>query len=93
MEILEARVLEWVTMPSSRGSSQPKDQIGVSCIAGEPRTGWEEGPTRQGEQGGGFVAWGRGGGQGLLDTASFPEWSPHVPQCFQWGRRKGGRKL
>lgn len=43
---------------------------------------------RQGEQGGGFVAGGRGGGQGLLDTASFPGWSPHVPQCFQWGREK-----
>lgn len=62
-------------------------------MTSEPRNGSEEGPTRQGEQGGGFVAGGRGGGQGLLDTASFPGWSPHVPQCFQWGRRKGGRKL
>ena len=25
MEILQAKVLEWVAMPSSRGSSQPKD--------------------------------------------------------------------
>ena len=26
MEILQARILEWVAMPSSRGSSQPRDQ-------------------------------------------------------------------
>ena len=25
LEILQARILEWVAMPSSRGSSQPKD--------------------------------------------------------------------
>jgi len=34
MGILQARILEWVAMPSSRGSSQPKDQIQVSHIAG-----------------------------------------------------------
>ena len=32
--ILQARILEWVAMPSSRGSSQPRDQIQVSCTAG-----------------------------------------------------------
>ena len=62
-------------------------------MTSEPRTGSEEGPTQQGEQGGGFVAGGRGGEQGLLDTASFPGWFPHVPHCFQWGRTKGGKKL
>ena len=34
MEIAQARILEWVAMTSSRGSSQPKDQIQVSHIAG-----------------------------------------------------------
>ena len=34
MGILRARILEWVAMPSSRGSSQLKDQIQVSHIAG-----------------------------------------------------------
>ena len=34
MGILQARILEWVAMSSSRGSSQPWNQIGVSCIAG-----------------------------------------------------------
>ena len=34
MGILQARILEWVVMPSSRGSSQPRDQTHVSCITG-----------------------------------------------------------
>ena len=29
--ILEARILEWVAFPSSRGSSRPRDQTQVSC--------------------------------------------------------------
>ena len=34
MGILQARKLEWVAMPSSKGSSQPRDRTQVSCIAG-----------------------------------------------------------
>ena len=34
MGILQAGVLEWIAMPSSRGSSQPRVQTQVSCIAG-----------------------------------------------------------
>ena len=30
--ILQARILEWVATPSSRGSSQPRDLTHVSCI-------------------------------------------------------------
>ena len=32
--ILQARILEWVAIPFSRGSSQPRDRTQVSCIAG-----------------------------------------------------------
>ena len=32
--ILQARVLEWVAISFSRGSSRPRDQTQVSCIAG-----------------------------------------------------------
>ena len=32
--ILQARMLEWVAIPFSRGSSQPRDWTWVSCIAG-----------------------------------------------------------
>ena len=38
--ILRARILEWVAMPSSWGSSQPRDQTQVSCIAGRFLTVW-----------------------------------------------------
>ena len=31
--ILQARILEWVAMPSSRGSSQPRDRTCVSCVS------------------------------------------------------------
>ena len=30
--ILQARILEWITISSSRGSSPPRDQTHVSCI-------------------------------------------------------------
>ena len=33
--ILQARMLVWVAIPFSRGSSRPTDQTWVSCIAGE----------------------------------------------------------
>ena len=38
MGILQARILEWVAMPSSRGSSQPRDQpvsLMSPALAGE----------------------------------------------------------
>ena len=31
MGILQARILEWIAIPSSRGSSPPRDQTHVSC--------------------------------------------------------------
>ena len=40
MGILQARILEWVAMPSSRGSSQPRDQTQVSRIASRFFTSW-----------------------------------------------------
>ena len=38
--IHKARILEWVAFPFSRGSSQPRDQTHVSCIAGGFFTNW-----------------------------------------------------
>ena len=38
--ILQARILEWVAFPFSRGSSQPRNGTGVSCIAGRFYTKW-----------------------------------------------------
>ena len=31
--VLQARILEWVAMPSSRGSAQPRDQTCISDIS------------------------------------------------------------
>ena len=38
--ILQARIEEWVAFPFSRRSSQPRDQIQVSHIAGRFFTNW-----------------------------------------------------
>ena len=38
--ILQARILEWVAVPFSRRSSQPRNSTQVSCIAGEFFTVW-----------------------------------------------------
>ena len=32
--ILQARILEWIAFPFSRGSSKPRNPTQVSCIAG-----------------------------------------------------------
>ena len=37
---LQARILEWVAIPFSRASSQPRDRSQVSCIAGGFFTRW-----------------------------------------------------
>ena len=38
--ILQARILEWIAFPFSRGSSQPRNRPGVSHIAGGLFTNW-----------------------------------------------------
>ena len=43
--ILQARILEWVAIPFSRGSSWPRDQTRVSCIAGRFFTIWGTKPA------------------------------------------------
>ena len=41
--ILQARILEWVAIPFSRGSSWPRDRTHVSCITGGFFTVWATG--------------------------------------------------
>ena len=45
--ILQARVLEWIAFPFSRGSSQPRDLTQVSCTAGRFFTSWD---TREAQE-------------------------------------------
>ena len=47
--IPQARLLEWVAVPFSRGSSQPRDQTQVSCIAGGFFTFWATGEAHKGD--------------------------------------------
>ena len=42
--ILQARIVEWVAIPFSRGSSWPRGQTQVSCIAGRFFTIWATSP-------------------------------------------------
>jgi len=46
--ILQARILEWVTLPFSRGSSQPRDLTQVSHIAGGLFTNWAAREAQEG---------------------------------------------
>ena len=50
--ILQARILEWVAVPFSRGSSQPRDQTQVSHIAGNFFTSWATRETQCTQSGG-----------------------------------------
>ena len=45
-EILQARILEWVAIPFSRGSSWSKDWTLISCITGRFFTIWVTGKPR-----------------------------------------------
>ena len=40
VRVLQARILEWVAITFSRGSSQPRDRTWVSCIVGRCFTIW-----------------------------------------------------
>ena len=42
--ILQARTLEWVAFPFSKGSSQPRDRTQVSCTAGGFSTNYQGSP-------------------------------------------------
>ena len=44
--ILQARILEWIAVSFSRGSSQPRNRTQVSCIAGKFFTDWATWETR-----------------------------------------------
>ena len=64
--ILQARILEWVAISSSRGSSQPKDRTRVSSAGPFFTT---EPPGNPGAVGSGFLH------QVLMDTSHVLSWS------------------
>ena len=46
MGILPGGMLEWIAIASSKGSSQPRDQTRISCIAGGFFTVWATGEAQ-----------------------------------------------
>ena len=73
--ILQTRILEWVAIPFSRGSSQPRDRTQVSLIAGEFLTSWATRETRW--VGGLFqIFWRRSG--------EFQKWGHHPRFGLLW---------
>ena len=83
--ILQTRILDWVAISFSRGSSRSRDRTGASCIAGRCFTIWV---TREANQGNSMCKMHRGSGElGILK------------HLYQWnlsqGRtvRRGGREL
>ena len=46
--ILQARILEWAAFPFNNGSSRPRNQTGVFCVAGQFFTNWAVREARRG---------------------------------------------
>ena len=80
--ILQARILEWIAIPFSRGSFQPRNQSWISCIAGKLFTSEPPGkPKHEVFQAGQNT----GVGSLLLLRGIFPTQgsNPGFPRCRQ----------
>ena len=92
--ILQARILEWVAMPSSRGSSQPRDQTQVSHIVGRFFIVWATGEAHEYWIGYPFSrgsSWPRNGtGVSCLAIIFFTSWAtreaPRLPHYSHFPR-------
>ena len=74
--ILQARILEWVAFPSTRGSSQPRDWTQVSHIAGGFFSSWAAGEAHEYRR------------KAACWNNSFPVWSPVSSNSVIWGLLK-----
>ena len=96
--ILQARRLEWVAFPFSRGSSQPRDWTQVSHIAGRFFTSWATREARfpiwatvnmlppgRTAVAGMSMYWGGACGIAMLETPGQDIWSSSG--CGPWGLR------
>ena len=86
--ILQARILEWVAFPFSRGSSQPRDGTQVSHIAGRFFTVWPPGKPKNTGMGNLFLL------QGVSCIAgdSLPAELPGKPRSVYTQSISGGSK-
>ena len=92
MGISQARILDWVAMPSSRGSSQSRVQTQVSCIAGGFFTVWA---TREAHMIGPRSYLRQGWVGNLVFHTVSPSWCYNIKNLWivlhpsmQWGRGK-----
>ena len=97
--LLQARILEWATIPFSRGTSQPRDRTWVSHIAGRLFTVWvtREALISQVKEFSAFLCMGRC--KSLDSLKSFLSYVLQLPWvrilCFShpeppWGSWQGG---
>ena len=96
--IFQARLLEWVAISSSGGSSRPRDRTQVFCIAGRFFPAEPAGPDLFAS----LQIWVQGeGGTALLAGGSFPSWPLEAPSrdeaaypltcpCHPQGSPEGG---
>ena len=87
-QILQARILEWVAVPFSRGSSQPRDQTQVCSIAGRFFTSWATREALTWRQTG--LLWPPSGlpePESTLVITAFPTLSPRIPGTEAWPLR------
>ena len=84
--ILQARILEWVAIPFSRGASQPRAQTQVSCIAGRFFTAM-----------GSIPGSGRSPGEGNGYPSEYSYWQNSMDRGARWdivhGFTKGQTQL
>ena len=84
--MLQARTLEWVAIPFYRGSSWPRHQTWVSCIAGRFFTIWATDVGMQtGFQGNSWL------NRHLPDTVQGKFWE--IQLCFGWTRKVACRAV
>ena len=92
--ILQAIILEWVAMPFSRGSSQPRNWTQVSCLAGRFFTVWD---LAMGTFGHSILCVGPTWAASLASTPQIavalpssqlwqPPLSPDTMKCLLWGK-------
>ena len=82
--ILQARILEWVAFPFSRGSTQLRDWTQVSCIAGRFFTSWA---TREAQDWSGYLfgktqRFAMRNGSGGVGAILFPALWFHIATAF-----------
>ena len=81
--IFQARILEWVSISFSRGSSWPRDRTQVSCIAGRRFTNWATREAHLDVEGViiSHFAEGKTGSGGEMSTETVqlrPSWNPSI---------------